>query len=70
MDTLRSREIEYRIEHQHTDGTWAQMALQSHDSAARDPERGWLRRLVFRCTTCDETAVMSTPTDVPEGRTT
>jgi hypothetical protein len=67
MDTLRSREIDYRLQHQHADGTWSPMTLDSHDSAGRDPERGWLRRMVFRCTTCDETAVVHLPTDASAG---
>jgi hypothetical protein len=54
MDQLRSAEVQYRIEHRHSDGSWSPMYAQSHDSAERDPERNWLRRMVFRCGSCGE----------------
>jgi hypothetical protein len=43
------------IEHRHDDGTWASLEPDaSHDSAAHDAEREWLRGKVYRCTRCDE----------------
>ena len=53
MDRL----IEYQfvVEHQHNDGTWSELSEDHshHDSAAHDPERGWVQRF-FRCTSCSE----------------
>jgi len=45
---------EFRIEHRHGDGTWSPLEPIHHDPAAHDAERSWLRRTIFRCTTCDE----------------
>ena len=42
------------LEHGHNDGTWSPMQRAEHDSAGHDAERSWLRRKIFRCTTCDE----------------
>ena len=52
-------EYQFTVEHQHSDGSWSPLLEDtSHrDSAAHDPERGWLRR-VFRCTTCNETVAL------------
>jgi hypothetical protein len=49
-------ELQYRIEHQHRDGSWGEMVEETshHDAAAHDPERNWSLRRVFRCTTCGE----------------
>jgi hypothetical protein len=53
MDTLR--EFEYRVEHQHKDGSWSGLDedRSHHGAAANDMERGWVER-IFRCTTCPE----------------
>ena len=62
MDLARLREAEYRLTHQHTDGTWGEFEEVEHDSAAHDPERWWSIGRVFRCTSCDEQVVV-----VPQG---
>lgn len=42
-----------RIEHSHGNGEWHEMhEVPGHDSAQADPERGWLRGRLFRCSTC------------------
>ena len=55
-----------RIEHSHGDGEWHEMVeVPGHDSAQSDPERGWLRGRLFRCSSCaDEIRIGggSTPT--------
>jgi hypothetical protein len=62
MDLL----LEYRfsVEHQHSDGSWSPLVEDSshHDSAAHDPERGWVRR-IFRCPSCNETVALKTAED-------
>ena len=45
---------ELLLEHRHNDGSWSPMERVEHDSADHDAERSWLRRMIFRCTTCDE----------------
>ena len=57
-------EYQFMVEHQHNDGSWSPLVEDtSHrDSAAHDPERGWLRR-VFRCTSCNETVALKTSLD-------
>ena len=45
---------ELLLEHRHDDGSWASMKRVEHESADHDSERSWLRRAIFRCTTCDE----------------
>ncbi|MFL5678976.1 MAG: hypothetical protein ACJ77B_00075 [Chloroflexota bacterium] len=62
MDQIRFVESQYRIEHRHGDGSWAEMAEVEHDSAAHDPERSWGLRKIFRCKRCDETVTI-TPGD-------
>ena len=45
------------------------MYAEPHDSAERDPERNWLRRMVFRCRACgEEVEVMvdATPATTPD----
>jgi len=43
-----------RLEHRHSDGTWSPMEPAHHGQPEHDSERGWLRGLIFRCTTCSE----------------
>jgi hypothetical protein len=54
------------LEHGHSDGSWSPMQRVEHDSADHDAERSWLRRKIFRCTTCDE-QVSVTEGGVEEG---
>ena len=70
MDIGRIRVAEYQIGHRHKDGAWGEMVEQPqhHDATEHDPERRWLRGKLFKCTSCDEWAVI-VPTDqngVPE----
>jgi hypothetical protein len=60
MDQLRSYEVQYRIEHRHHDGSWAEMSedRQPHDPADIDVERSWGLRGLFRCKTCDESVIV------------
>ena len=57
----RIQQLQYRIEHQHGDGSWGEMIEQPahHDSAAHDPERSWSLRRIFRCTGCGDTVTLS-----------
>jgi hypothetical protein len=59
MDQARI-ELAYRIEHRHPDGSWGEMIEQRghHDPAQHDAERSWGIRRIFRCTSCDETAIL------------
>ena len=43
-----------RLEHRHSDGTSSPMEPAHHGEPEHDSERGWLRGLIFRCTTCSE----------------
>jgi hypothetical protein len=43
-----------RLQHRHSDGSWAPMEPAHHGQAEHDAERGWLKGLIFRCRTCDE----------------
>lgn len=45
---------EFSIEHRHSDGSWSRLEPMHHDSAAHDGERSWLKRKIFRCSTCQE----------------
>ncbi|HEU4671750.1 MAG TPA: hypothetical protein VFS32_02515 [Candidatus Limnocylindrales bacterium] len=60
MDPASLVEIEYRVSHQHRDGSSSPMVevTSHHDPAAHDPERHWGLRRIFRCTTCDETITL------------
>jgi hypothetical protein len=48
---------EYRVNHRHKDGSWGEM-VEHHDSASHDPERKWSMGRLFKCTSCDEWAVV------------
>ena len=52
----------YRLEHSHRDGSWGEMVEDRthHDPADHDPERGWGRARVFRCSSCDESVSIKT----------
>ena len=60
MDQLRSLELQYRIEHRHADGSWAEMVehRQPPDAADVDVERSWGLRRIFRCATCPESVTL------------
>ena len=52
---------QFRLEHHHSDGSWSPLEPQHHESADHDAERSWLRRTIFRCTSCaEEVAVTET----------
>ena len=59
-----------KMEHGHNDGTWHDMEQVSAEAAHEDPERGWLRGVIFRCKSCDEQirvvqpATVETPTEL------
>ncbi len=57
MDPASLVTIEYRVAHQHRDGSSSPMVevTPHHDPAGHDPERRWGFRRIFRCTSCDET---------------
>jgi hypothetical protein len=58
----RLLELQYRVEHEHADGSWGQMVEEErppHDAAEIDPERGWSLRRVFRCTACNEVVAVA-----------
>ena len=51
---------DYRLFHSHTDGSFGEMV--EHDPAASDPERRWWGKgRLFRCTSCDEKAIIEKP---------
>ena len=54
---------EFRIEHRHSAGSWSPMEQIHHDAAAHDGERSWLRRAIFRCSTCDEQVTVTVDGD-------
>lgn len=60
MDLLRSADTAYQLRHQHRDGAWAVMeeVPSHHTPADHDPERGWLRGRIFKCTKCAETVTV------------
>ncbi len=68
MDPLRSYELQYRVQHRHGDGTWSEMTADAshHDAADHDVERSWAKRLVFRCSRCDETVTLGPSSDGDE----
>jgi hypothetical protein len=60
-----------RLEHRHGDGSWSPMEPLHHGQPEHDAERGWLRGLIFRCTTCDEEVAVTeevSADDIPEAR--
>jgi len=59
-------EQELVLQHRHSDGSWSPMSQVPHDAAAHDSERSWLRRLVFRCTTCEEEVAVTGEVSIDE----
>ncbi len=45
---------ELTLEHHHSDGSWSPMEPNHHESSDHDAERSWLRRRIFRCSSCNE----------------
>ena len=60
MDISRSRELEYRISHRHKDGAWGEMTdiTAHHTIVDHDPERTWGEGRLYKCTSCDEWAMI------------
>lgn len=69
MDYGRAAELDLRIRHQHSDGTWGTFEPRSrHDPAELDPERDWgAGTTVWACAACDDAVVVDTAND-PDGR--
>ena len=62
----RMLELQYRVEHEHPDGSWGQMVEEEtppHDAVETDPERGWSLRRVFRCTACNDVVTLAREPD-------
>jgi hypothetical protein len=55
-----------RLEHRHSDGSWSPLQRSHHDPADHDPERGWSKGHIYKCTTCDE-EVRVVPSDDEPG---
>ena len=55
MFAARSFEVA-RIQHSHGQNDWHDMTdvTAAHDTAESDPERGWVRGRIFRCSTCED----------------
>jgi hypothetical protein len=72
---FQSAQIELaRLEHNHGGGEWHEMVevpSPGHDSAESDPERGWSRGRIFRCTVCEDEirVVLPNPSPIEGGRT-
>jgi hypothetical protein len=54
MDLLRVGELQLHIQHQHSDGSWADLEARPSSAADRDPERDWADGMIYACTRCDE----------------
>ena len=57
----RLLQLQYRVEHEHSDGSWGEMAedRSHHDPSDHDPERSWSLRRIFRCASCGETVALT-----------
>ena len=51
------------MQHGHNDGTWHDMDQVSAEPAHQDPERGWIRGVIFRCRTCEDEIRVIQPAD-------
>jgi hypothetical protein len=47
--------------HAHGDERVPMTERRSHSPAANDPERGWLRGRIFRCTRCEDEVIVLRP---------
>ena len=65
MDISRTHELQYRISHRHKDGAWGEMVEvpAHHTSVEHDPERSWGAGTLYKCTSCDEWAVVKKTDD-------
>jgi hypothetical protein len=63
----RLLQLAYRVEHQHSDGSWGEMTevRPAHDSAEHDPERSWSLRRIYRCEKCREVVTLTPGEDTP-----
>jgi hypothetical protein len=63
----RILEMAYRIDHRHPDGSWGEMVEdRSHQNPAdNDPEKGWRKFRIFRCTSCDEEVAIANSAGIP-----
>jgi hypothetical protein len=64
-----SRSLEVaRIQHGHGNGEWHDMVdVTEHSSTDQDPERGWLRGRIFRCSSCQDEIRVQAPDDNGSG---
>ena len=70
MDYGRTAELELRLQHRHSDGTWSQLEPRSHhDAADHDPERDWAAgRTIYVCKSCGEEVMIETLDDPGDPR--
>jgi hypothetical protein len=56
MDLIGRADLQLRMQHQHSDGTWATLEPRPahHTPAEHDPEREWADGVTYACTRCDE----------------
>ncbi|HEY5488382.1 MAG TPA: hypothetical protein VIK00_00960 [Candidatus Limnocylindrales bacterium] len=67
MFAARSYEVA-RIQHGHGSDEWHDMVdVTDQDSTKQDPERGWSRGRIFRCTTCSDEIRIDTPQESETG---
>ncbi len=61
MDFGRIAELELRVQHRHSDGTWGALEpkFEHHDPAAHDPERDWGVGTIYICKACGEGLAIS-----------
>jgi hypothetical protein len=54
MDLLRVGELQLHIQHQHSDGSWADLEARPSSAADHDPEREWADGTIYACKHCNE----------------
>lgn len=63
MFASRSLEIA-QIQHDHGSGEWHDMVdVTEQSSTTEDPERGWLRGRIFKCSACEDSIRVQMPED-------
>ena len=66
MFASRSLEVA-QIQHGHGGNDWHDMVeVTDASSASEDPERGWLRGRIFRCSTCADEIRVNQPDQVAD----